>query len=198
MIARRIRSAPDSRGTRLRARSGAGLAVAAAVLVVIGAGTGVSAATPAPPTATGECVPGAAALCDMPHPVDPIYVPRSLELSVTPEGPFNSRMRVTAVVENGPKAPFRAEGETVTFTIDGETYTAVIGADDSASVVFHPLPEGGLIVADLPMSYESEGLIIKGDAHSELEYTAPENPGIGSIGGFLGWLLNLLRGIFGL
>lgn len=198
MIARRIRSAPDSRGTRLRARSGAGLAVAAAVLVVIGAGTGVSAATPAPPTATGECVPGAAALCDMPHPVDPIYVPRSLDLAVTPEGPFNSEMRVTAVVENGPRAPFPPTGEMVTFTIDGETHTAVVGADDSASVVFHPLSEGGLIVADLPMSSESAGLIIKGAAHTELAYTAPENPGVGSIGGFLGWLLNLLRGIFGL
>ncbi|MBI9000496.1 hypothetical protein M0E87_06130 [Corynebacterium sp. CCM 9185] len=180
-----------------RTRSGAGIAVSAAVLVAIGSGTGAAAATPVTPTVGGECVPGAAALCDMPHPVDPIYVPRSLNLSVTPEGPFNSEMRVTAVVKNGPKAPFPPKGETVTFTIDGETYTAVVGADDSVSVVFHPLSEGGVIVADLPMKSESAGLIIKGAAHAELEYTAPENPGIGSLGGFLGWLLKLLSGLFG-
>lgn len=183
------------RGQDRRARSvpRAGTAVAAAVLLAVTSGTGIAAAAPPVPV-VGECVPGADALCDVPHPIDPIFMTRSLELSVVPVGPFSSKMRATASVTNEPKAPFSAEGETVIFTIDGTTYPAVVGADETASVDFDPLPGGGHVVADLPVGYESDGLIIMSEAHSEVPYTAPA---VGSGGGFLGWLLSLLHGFFG-
>ncbi|MBV7293426.1 hypothetical protein [Corynebacterium sp. TAE3-ERU16] len=171
----------------------AGTAVAAALLLAVTSGTEIAAAIPPVPV-VGECVPGADALCDMPHPIDPIHVTRSLELSVVPVGPFSSKMRATASVTNEPKAPFSAEGETVTFTIDGRAYTAVVGADETASVDFHPRPGGGFVGADLPMGSESDGLIIMSEAHAEVPYTAPA---VGIGGGFLGWLLSLLHGIFG-